>query len=229
MKFFNCDWTLICKWLPIWDRLDPASRQQYLLASSNTQPVKEDGYGADLALAVGSGLVERASAGKVRTGPASVEFRRILRQLSQHPLFDTSNLHQTLQDYFRKHFYAEELYRRHIDGRWLSYDDGEWLDHFLNAGSARDRSRPWNVRLSLSGPGPTCRLKEQTRAALQQAEANLAQVKARLEQAESSAMERNETAEAKLKQAEARAGELEIQLDAKIRARSNSQSAAAQN
>ncbi len=39
MKFFDCDWNLIFRWLPLWEQLSLNARRQFLNPSSHAQAV----------------------------------------------------------------------------------------------------------------------------------------------------------------------------------------------
>ncbi len=82
MKFFDTDWDCIYQWLPVWQRLSPAARGHYLrMEKTHAQPVSEGGYGPDLPLLLGSGMVMSSSPGCCKPAATNVSFRALFVQL----------------------------------------------------------------------------------------------------------------------------------------------------
>ena len=142
MKFFDCDWNQIFRWLPVWDQLSSPARRQYLLAVSHAQSILEEHYGDELPFLLSSGLVQRAGPNRAKPAANCIEFRRIMRQLGLFPLFDENGLKKVFEDYKRKHFFTEELNSVHVAGQWVGSDDRAWLDHFLNSQSVVEWEMP---------------------------------------------------------------------------------------
>ena len=144
MKFFDTDWNRVFEALPVWDQLSPPARKHFLLdAASHAQSVSESGYGRELALVLGSGLVVRASPNRVKPAPERIEFRRVMAQLAKFLLFDTKAVDPLLLEYRKKHFTSEEDQaelgpdlRKHLSPK-------DWLESFLNAPSSASWEKPY--------------------------------------------------------------------------------------
>lgn len=108
MRFFDTDWNLILKWLEVWEKLSPATRQAFLEAKSHAQSVKPEGYGAELGEAMSLGLVEQTSKGTVKPAKASVPFRSLMVQLAKWPLFEGKPDREQLNEYLHKHYTSDE-------------------------------------------------------------------------------------------------------------------------
>ncbi|MBI2949568.1 MAG: helicase-associated domain-containing protein [Verrucomicrobia bacterium] len=152
MKFFDTDWSVVFRWLPVWDKLSFAARQHYLLAApSHAQSVSADGYGADLSAGLASGLVEMVGSGRVKPTAASVPFRAVMAQLAKFPLFDQKPTAKFLEDYTRKHFTREESDRIQFAWNQPAWDSLAWPKAFLKSADAKVWERNFLTPFEMNG------------------------------------------------------------------------------
>ncbi len=110
MKIFDCDWTPILDFMPVWDEMTPASRKRFLDPDkAHVSGSRRAEYGNDAAIMLQAGLVFPSSKDfLIPEKDRGKLFRRILMQFSKHLLFEPNVGSEAIEAYQRKHFSNEE-------------------------------------------------------------------------------------------------------------------------
>ncbi len=158
MKIFDCDWTVILDFIPVWDEMSPSSRKIFLDQNKpHTGGARKAEYGKDAERMLESRLVlPNTRHSLVPEKERGKLFRRIFMQLAKHPLFETDTGSRDFEAYRKKHFLAEEEIslggHTNADGREIHFLTEAWSRAFLECGDPIAWEEPLKIYEPSSRP-----------------------------------------------------------------------------